>query len=344
VIFGPERLLDLTAFARAWGRYLVPLPFVPTLVARRGLDTPPEPSARLTYAVAESGATLVPYGPAAGSVLTMDGLVGSAALPESLGVDDWAASAPVTLLPASVGPASAAVRREGAVLAAAEVVGAAADRDRRGRAGMTVATATSDEPAVAFERDGDSGVAVIGITRPGKRNALRLIEWDRIGELIRQCAQDSSVRAVVITGHGGAFSAGFDLHWNESNRSGSGLPVVLRTVLDTYRCPKPVLAAVEGCCRPMTRYARPDPPSWQISADVHRADSPLYVARRSLTRQAITGQDTGRTEHRLVHARCARRHPDDEPHPAPDGATDIAAALRHHARRPDRPMRTLMKC
>lgn len=113
---------------------------------------------------------------------------------------------------------------------------------------MTVATATSDEPAVAFERDGDSGVAVIGITRPGKRNALRPIEWDRIGELIRQCAQDSSVRAVVITGHGGAFSTGFDLHWNEGNRSGSGLPVVHRTVLDTYRCPKPVLAAVEGCC------------------------------------------------------------------------------------------------
>jgi len=123
---GDFSLLDLTAFARVWGRYLVPLPFVPTLVARRGVATPPEPGARLTYATAEPGFTLLPYGPAAASVLTADGRVEAVSLPEALGVDDWAASAPVTLMPAGVGPAAAPVRREGAILAAAEAVGAAA--------------------------------------------------------------------------------------------------------------------------------------------------------------------------------------------------------------------------
>jgi hypothetical protein len=123
---GDFSLLDLTAFARVWGRYLVPLPFVPTLVARRGVATPPDLGARFTYATAEPGLTLLPYGPVAASVLTADGLVEAADLPKALGVDDWAASAPVTLLPAGVGPAAAPVRREGAILAAAEAVGAAA--------------------------------------------------------------------------------------------------------------------------------------------------------------------------------------------------------------------------
>lgn len=105
-----------------------------------------------------------------------------------------------------------------------------------------------DEPAIAFERAEETSVAVIGFIRPDKRNALRPMDWERVGDLIRQCRQDPSVRAVVITGHGGAFSAGFDLHWNEGHSAGSALPVVHRTILDIYRCPKPVLAAVEGCC------------------------------------------------------------------------------------------------
>jgi enoyl-CoA hydratase/carnithine racemase len=112
---------------------------------------------------------------------------------------------------------------------------------------VKVATAADiDEPAVAFEADG--GIAVICMNRPEKRNALRPVEWERIGELIGQCVQDTSVRAVIITGRGGAFSAGFDLRWSEGNQAGSGLRIVHRAILDVYRCPKPVLAAVEGCC------------------------------------------------------------------------------------------------
>lgn len=35
--------------------------------------------------------------------------------------------------------------------------------------------------------------------------------------------------------------------------------------------------------------------------------------RKAMTRQAIADDSTGRTKHRLVHAHCARRHPDDGP-------------------------------
>ena len=33
---------------------------------------------------------------------------------------------------------------------------------------------------------------------------------------------------------------------------------------------------------------------------------------KAMTRDSITDTSTGRTKHRLVHAHCARRHPDGE--------------------------------
>jgi enoyl-CoA hydratase/carnithine racemase len=104
----------------------------------------------------------------------------------------------------------------------------------------------TDEPAVDFELAG--GIAVISLTRPEKRNAMRPADCQRIGDLVRQCDQDPAVRAIILTGAGGYFSAGADLRWNAGRTEATLLPVMHRTVIDTYRCAKPVLAAVEGCC------------------------------------------------------------------------------------------------
>jgi hypothetical protein len=112
-------LYDLTAFAQVWGRYLIPLPFIATLTVRRALDAEPGPEVRLSYVLAEHGAALALQ---ASQVLTGDGLIRAPA-PE--GTDDWAASAPIALLPAGTSPAPAAVRADGAILATAEAVGAA---------------------------------------------------------------------------------------------------------------------------------------------------------------------------------------------------------------------------
>jgi len=107
---------------------------------------------------------------------------------------------------------------------------------------------TNGEAAPAVSCESGAGVAVIGLTRPEKRNAMRPVDCQRIGDLIRQFGQDPGIRAIILTGHGGYFSAGADLRWNAGNTSGTLLPVMHRTVLDTYRCPKPVFAAVAGCC------------------------------------------------------------------------------------------------
>jgi alkylation response protein AidB-like acyl-CoA dehydrogenase len=128
---GQFSLLDLTTFAQVWGRYLIPLPFVPTLAARRHLMAPPGVATRLTYAAAEPGATLVPHGPVATSVLTGHGLTEMAALAGPASTDSWAASAPVTVLAAGRAPADGPAARDAAILAAAEAVGAAAEVLRR---------------------------------------------------------------------------------------------------------------------------------------------------------------------------------------------------------------------
>lgn len=51
-------LLDLTAIAEAWGRHLVPQPFVATLLARRWLRERPDPTTRLSHMLAERGSAL----------------------------------------------------------------------------------------------------------------------------------------------------------------------------------------------------------------------------------------------------------------------------------------------
>ncbi|MGH3628312.1 MAG: hypothetical protein ACRDRL_12845 [Sciscionella sp.] len=50
--------------------------------------------------------------------------------------------------------------------------------------------------------------------------------------------------------------------------------------------------------------------------------------RKAMTRQAITGQDTGRTKRRLVHAHCARRHPGPGPHGTDHKAADACPPTR----------------
>ena len=54
-------------------------------------------------------------------------------------------------------------------------------------------------------------IAHITLNRPEKRNALNASLVDRISEALRSAEEDDSVRCVVLTGEGSAFSAGADL-------------------------------------------------------------------------------------------------------------------------------------
>ena len=66
-------------------------------------------------------------------------------------------------------------------------------------------------PLVSVTGPGADGVAVLRLDRPEKRNALSIALRDDMSDSLDRLAADEALRAVVVTGAGDAFSAGFDL-------------------------------------------------------------------------------------------------------------------------------------
>jgi enoyl-CoA hydratase/carnithine racemase len=94
-------------------------------------------------------------------------------------------------------------------------------------------------------------VAVVTLDRPHRRNALTSQVRSRLTELFTDFAGDERVTAVVLASTEQAFSAGQDLNEAKDYRPEE----IVRWIgehMDLYRavltCPKPVLAAIEGCC------------------------------------------------------------------------------------------------
>ncbi|MFF0717564.1 crotonase/enoyl-CoA hydratase family protein [Micromonospora sp. NPDC003816] len=69
--------------------------------------------------------------------------------------------------------------------------------------------APADAPAVLLHRHGH--VAVVTVSRPHRRNAINRVTAEALAETFISLDSDASVRAVVLTGAGGTFSAGMDL-------------------------------------------------------------------------------------------------------------------------------------
>lgn len=107
---------------------------------------------------------------------------------------------------------------------------------------------------VLVDRDGH--VTVIAINRPERRNAFTLEVLDRIVAALSELRWDSSCRAVVLTGTGGAFCSGVDLGVIERMRAEDAAKPhhwkslltqrVHRIALALEDFDKPVIAAVDG--------------------------------------------------------------------------------------------------
>lgn len=86
----------------------------------------------------------------------------------------------------------------------------------------------------------------LSFNRPEKRNALTHAMYTALVEALDAANTDPQVRAVVLTGSGGCFTAGNDLQdFLRTPPTGPDSPVVrfLRAIIDF---PKPLLAAVPG--------------------------------------------------------------------------------------------------
>jgi 2-(1,2-epoxy-1,2-dihydrophenyl)acetyl-CoA isomerase len=90
-------------------------------------------------------------------------------------------------------------------------------------------------------------VRTLAFNRPERRNALDGELLDRLPEELERAAGDSSVRAVVLTGRGGAFCAGGDLELMAGGVGDVEQGVARERAATLLReMPKPTLAAVNG--------------------------------------------------------------------------------------------------
>jgi 2-(1,2-epoxy-1,2-dihydrophenyl)acetyl-CoA isomerase len=104
----------------------------------------------------------------------------------------------------------------------------------------------------------DDGVAVITMNRPARRNAFSQAMVSALGEVLARAEADEAVGCVVLTGAGGAFSAGGDVKSMAAAPAdrGDGLSLDARihrqrlnqraTSGRLWSMPKPTIAAVGG--------------------------------------------------------------------------------------------------
>jgi len=93
------------------------------------------------------------------------------------------------------------------------------------------------------------GLCTITLNEPARRNPVGHPERQALCEALANAAEDNAVRAVVMTGAGGHFSAGGDIRDQKQRSPGAHrtrLAVVADMVTRMAHFPKPLVAAVEG--------------------------------------------------------------------------------------------------
>ena len=91
------------------------------------------------------------------------------------------------------------------------------------------------------------------INRPARRNALTPALARQLAQEIEQVEESGEARVIILSGIGGHFCAGLDLHWLSAFRGGPsvadlqhGLSDFQSAVIAIVRCPIPVIAIVQG--------------------------------------------------------------------------------------------------
>jgi enoyl-CoA hydratase/carnithine racemase len=101
----------------------------------------------------------------------------------------------------------------------------------------------------------EEGVATVTLNRPERKNPLTFESYAELRDTFRALEHTDEVKAVVITGAGGNFCSGGDVHeiiGPLTRMDEGGLADFTRMTGDLVRairaCPQPIIAAVEGVC------------------------------------------------------------------------------------------------
>jgi 2-oxoglutaroyl-CoA hydrolase len=105
----------------------------------------------------------------------------------------------------------------------------------------------TDYDGFRVERDGERGVATITLDVPGKLNRVSLAARQQLVSAFGELGRDESVRVVMVTGAGGTFTAGGDIA-SFLTAPVDEMSSLAFNVAAPERCPKPVIARIEGYC------------------------------------------------------------------------------------------------
>jgi enoyl-CoA hydratase/carnithine racemase len=103
--------------------------------------------------------------------------------------------------------------------------------------------------------DAGGKVAILTLDRPEKKNPLTFDSYAELRDLFRALGYAEDVKAVVVTGAGGNFCSGGDVHEIIGPLTRMSMPELLaftRMTGDLVKamraCPQPIVAAVDGVC------------------------------------------------------------------------------------------------
>src|SRR5690348_9864117 len=119
---------------------------------------------------------------------------------------------------------------------------------------MTLA-ATYQARHFRYEASADGKVATLTLNRPERKNPLTFDSYAELRDLFRKLTEVQEVRAIVLTGAGGNFCSGGDVHeiiGPLTQRSHEQLLEFTRMTGELVKamrhCPQPIVAAVDGTC------------------------------------------------------------------------------------------------
>jgi enoyl-CoA hydratase/carnithine racemase len=101
----------------------------------------------------------------------------------------------------------------------------------------------------------DRQVGILKLNRPDRKNPLTFDSYEELRELFRALPYADDVKAVVLTGEGGNFCSGGDVHEIIGPLVGMRMPELLEftrmtgdLVLAMRKAPQPIVAAIDGVC------------------------------------------------------------------------------------------------
>lgn len=101
----------------------------------------------------------------------------------------------------------------------------------------------------------DTGVATLTLNRPERKNPLTFDSYAELRNLFRALSSATDVKVIVLTGAGGNFCSGGDVHEIIGPLTKMSMPELLeftRMTGDLIKamrlCPQPIVAAIDGIC------------------------------------------------------------------------------------------------